>query len=99
MSYEGIVQVCSSFTATFTAILMNNPSYTLKTRYQLMPTENICPLSFARQIIVTEGFIKGLYLPGLFANATAIATGTMGRVGLYPTVRDFMLTKAGCKEG
>ena len=91
--------MCSAFTATYTAILMNNPSYTLKTRYQVMPTEKICPISFGRNIIATEGFVKGLYLPGLFANAAAIATGAMGRVGLYPSVRDFMLKKAGCKEG
>ena len=55
MSYEGFVHVASAFSATFTAILITNPSYTLKTRYQVMASEKSGVLKFGRKIMFWPG--------------------------------------------
>ena len=96
---ESIVQISSSFAAAYIGILCINPGDTIKVRYQVMPNETSGLLKFGRQIVATEGFVRGLYLPGLFPNALGIAIGAVGRVGMYPTVRDSMLKLAGCEEG
>jgi len=61
-----------------------------------MPKETSGMLKFGQKIIAEEGFYRGLYRPGLFANSLGIATGAIGRVGMYPSVRDAMLKMAGC---
>ena len=52
---------------------------------------------FAGSILATEGLLTGLWYPGIVANALGIGISSVGRVGLYPTVRD-LLAKATNKE-
>ncbi|KAJ1461781.1 mitochondrial carrier domain-containing protein [Pelagophyceae sp. CCMP2097] len=64
-----------------------NPLDTLKVRYQVATTQE--PLgAFARQLVRSEGLVAGLWAPGLAANALGIGISSMGRVGIYPFIRD-----------
>jgi len=64
-----------------------------------MPNEKSGMVKFGREIIKTEGLWKGLWQPGQVANALGIGIGAVGRVGLYPFVRDAMLTSCGYTDG
>jgi len=55
--------------------------------------------SFGRNIIRTEGLWKGLWSPGILAHSLGSGGGAVGRIGLYPFVRDGMLKAVGAKEG
>ena len=43
--------------------------------------------------------MKGLWKPGVIGHSTGIGIGAIGRVGMYPFVRDAMLKGYGAKEG
>jgi len=54
---------------------------------------------FGKRIIAEEGLINGLWKPGCLGHMLGIGVGAIGRIGMYPTVRDIMLKSYGCKEG
>jgi hypothetical protein len=64
-----------------------------------MPNDKSGMTKFARDIIKTEGLWKGLWQPGQISNATGIGIGAIGRVALYPHVRDALLSSGGYKDG
>ena len=45
-------------------------------------------LEFSKELVRTEGAWRSLGAPGLSANAVAIGVSAIGRVGLYPMLRD-----------
>jgi len=64
-----------------------------------MPNVKEGIVSFGRNIIRTEGLWKGLWSPGILAHSLGSGGGAVGRIGLYPFVRDGMLKAVGAKEG
>ena len=76
-----------------------NPIETTMIRYQVTPSAKIGILQFGRNIIASEGLIKGLWLPGNFAHGLGGGIGAIGRIGIDPSIRDTMLKLWGAKEG
>lgn len=64
-----------------------------------MPNETQSMVSFGKRIITQEGLINGLWKPGCIGHSLGIGIGAIGRVGMYPFVRDAMLKVYGAKEG
>jgi hypothetical protein len=52
-------------------------------------------MQFGRRIISEQGFVNGLMKPGFLAGGAAVGIGAIGRVGVYPFVRDGMLQSFG----
>ena len=84
----------ASGVAGFMQPIFFNPLDVLRLRYQSARTgtgsEGL--LSFARRIVATEGALQGLYLPALPTNIAAVATTQAVRMGLYPDVRDAIVS-------
>jgi hypothetical protein len=60
-----------------------------------MPGEKLGTWAFGKNIIRSEGFLPGLWKSGVIANMLGIGISAMGRVGMYPYVRDSMLRAYG----
>jgi len=67
--------------------LLFNPIDTLRIRWQVAQSQASL-LSFTRGVINRDGFVRGLYRPGLPMNVMAVASSQGLRLGLYPSVRD-----------
>lgn len=63
-----------------------NPSTVLQVKGQLEP--RVSTLQHARRAIAQQGFVQGLWLPGLTAICLRALTYSGFRVGMYPTVRN-----------
>ena len=89
----------TGFVATFIGCAIINPFECLMIRYQVLSnvTEGIG--SFGRNIIKTEGLWKGLWSPGILAHSIGSGGGAVGRIGIYPFVRDGLMKSVGAKEG
>eukprot|EP00439_Symbiodinium_sp_Y106_P012493 s1763_g1.t2 len=83
---------CCSVTAGLVAGFITNPTETIRVRWQVLSMTNPSAadtglLQFARQILRTEGLIRGLWLPGC-AGWMASFGGAFGvRMGIYESVR------------
>jgi hypothetical protein len=76
-----------------------NPLDTVRIRFQSSTTTLPGGIrAFARNIILKEGVWRGLWLPGLGANMTAICLSTGFRLGMYPTIRDQITSSFGQTE-
>jgi hypothetical protein len=64
-----------------------------------MPKETQNMMSFGKRVIAQEGLVNGLWKPGFWGHSLGIGMSAIGRVGMYPFVRDFMLKISGAKEG
>lgn len=71
-----------------------NPLEVLKVRAQQATTPT-STVALARAATNTQGFIYGLFLPGLCATWMRGLSYTGFRIGLYPSVRDFALSATG----
>lgn len=91
--------MATGFIATFVGCAVINPIECLMIRYQVMPGAKEGIGQFGRNIIKTEGLIKGLWAPGILAHSLGSGGGAVGRIGLYPIVRDSMTKAVGAKEG
>ena len=72
-----------------------NPLDALRVRWQVAASSGSGKSSiigFASEIIQREGFVCGLYLPGQPWNCIAVALSQGLRLGLYPTVRDALMS-------
>merc|ERR1719174_773944 len=73
-----------------------NPLETMKVKLQLQPRTN--PLIYngmfggIRKVMLEDGFVQGLWVPGLFATWIRAFTYVGFRIGLYPYVRDACTT-------
>jgi hypothetical protein len=87
------VQIVMSGGVGATIIAVSNPLDVLRVRWQLLASSSrgIGLVGLAREVVRTEGFMRGLYRPGLGANMLGVFTCTGIRIGIYPTVRDAML--------
>ena len=89
--------LAAGLSAGFSACVVS-PIDTLRVRWQVQvqqrggaaaaSTASSSILQFGRHIVGREGLLAGLVLPGLAANASAIAVCSGIRFGIYPTVRD-----------
>lgn len=83
---------CCSVTAGLVAGFITNPTETIRVRWQVLSMTNPSAadtglLQFARQILRTEGLLRGLWLPGC-AGWMASFGGAFGvRMGIYESVR------------
>ena len=76
-----------------------NPLDTVRIRFQSSTTTLPGGIrAFARNIVLKEGVWRGLWLPGLGANMTAICLSTGFRLGMYPTIRDQITSSFGQTE-
>jgi len=79
--------IASSLTSSF-----YNPLDCLRVRWQtLYPSSTFSSqgiVNFTRHIISNEGFINGLWRPGVTSNALGMASSSALRFGYYETVRD-----------
>jgi len=83
------------------AVMMFNPIDCLRIRWQVCLKEeragsNI--VGFARRIASQEGFVAGLWKPGLFANGMSIGLCTAVRLVVYGPIRDTILSATGKDE-
>eukprot|EP00039_Didymoeca_costata_P000682 m.46800 g.46800 ORF g.46800 m.46800 type:complete len:317 (-) comp10409_c0_seq1:1037-1987(-) len=93
-----VVNVGSAMISGSIAAGMFNGLDTLRVRYQLVgilpdnpkknTTSGITVWRYGLQICRNEGFLKGLFYPGLTANIAAVAIREPIRSGCYPIVRD-----------
>lgn len=91
----------AGLTACCTSSLYNSLDC-LRVRWQVQngPPQYATISLFARNIIQTEGFWKGLWSPGIFANAAGMGTSAAIRFGYYETIRDSLYDKdASSKNG
>jgi hypothetical protein len=93
-SRQSSLFVSAGLTACFTSSLYNSLDC-LRVRWQVQngPSQNATISSFARSIIQKEGFWKGLWQPGIVANAAGMGTSAALRFGYYETVRDSLYDK------
>lgn len=96
---EMAVNFTVAFISSACGTTVMNPIETTMIRYQVTPNAKIGILDFGKNIIKTEGLMKGLWAPGIFAHGCGIGIGAIGRIGLYPTIRDSMLKIWGAPEG
>ena len=73
---------------------LTNPVEVLKVRYQVSLGSGSMS-SFACEIVQAEGFWRGFCTPGCSANAWFIGISSVGRVGLYPSIRDSIVAARG----
>ena len=64
-----------------------------------MTNANTDIATFGRNIVKTEGLVKGLWKPGVEGHAIGVGFCAVGRVGMYPFVRDAILRAYGAKPG
>ncbi len=92
-----LIQNClASGLAGFMQPVLFNPLDVLRLRYQTagdvagshVSSSSTSLSAFARHITITEGVLRGLYLPGLPANMVAVSLTQGLRMGVYPDVRD-----------
>jgi hypothetical protein len=88
--------VAAGFAGGLSVAIMN-PLDTLKVRMQVAASP-VSMQAYARDIIAKEGLWAGLYAPGIAANFWGIGISSMGRVGCYPYVRDWLLNAVGATE-
>lgn len=87
------IRLCAAagMSAYLTAGLMN-PLDCLRIRWQILPVSHSMAsggiVGFASHIVRTEGFVRGLWRPGVFANATGMGITASLRLGFYEDVRD-----------
>ena len=87
-----------------TAVALFNPPDCLRVRWQTLPVAEMAGthggslLGFGRSVVAAEGLWRGLWAPGLCANAIGIGCSTGLRLGLYPAIRD-ALAGAGAAPG
>jgi hypothetical protein len=77
---------------------LTNPLEVLKVRWQVTPANMRASgdmMGFAKEIVRNEGAWRALGAPGLSANAVAIGVSAIGRVGLYPSLRDALVSMRG----
>ena len=83
--------LASGFAWSWGAIAFNNLDV-LRVRWQVTPgaaaMHEGSVLSFARQVVAEEGFLRGLCLPGVTANVAFCTVNGAVRLGVYPVVRD-----------
>lgn len=96
---EMAVNFTVAFISSACGTTVMNPIETTMIRYQVTPNAKIGILDFGKNIIKTEGLMRGLWAPGIFAHGCGIGIGAIGRIGLYPTIRDTMLKIWGAPEG
>ena len=78
------------------AVSVFNPLDCLKVRWMVAPAGSATSMGgFAAGIVRSEGLWRGLWAPGLSANFCSIFISSMGRVGMYPTVRDSIVALRG----
>jgi len=71
------------------AVGVFNSLDTLKIRWQVTPQSTYANIiAFSKDVIKTEGFVRGLWTPGLIANSSSILISSSTRMGLYPVFRD-----------
>jgi hypothetical protein len=70
-----------------TVIAITNPLDCLKQRWQISLSSQRFP-SFVRDILQTEGLLRGLWQQGLATNCIACTVSVGCRMGLYPLLRD-----------
>lgn len=75
-----------------------NPLDTLRVRWQISPVAAAAGgaqvegslLAYARGIVATEGFVRGLWAPGCTATMSSMGTSAGIRMGAYPFLRDWV---------
>ena len=73
-THKVLANVVASSTCIAAAVIVFNPLDCLRVRWQVEPRGGAPSLlAFAQRTIRTEGLVKGLWQPGLMANATAAA--------------------------
>lgn len=96
---EAVINLVASGISGGLAAALTNPLEVLKVRWQVTPASmrgsSASMTSFASELVKTEGAWRALGAPGLSANAAAIGLSAVGRVGLYPSVRDAFVTARG----
>ena len=91
---EQLLNAAASSATGAAVIFLTNPLDCLKQRWQVAPTAltttraNAGLLGFGGEIVASEGFVRGLWLPGLAANCCACSISVGTRLGLYPQLRD-----------
>ena len=81
----------ASVSAGVISICTFNSLDTLRVRWQVVDRTAFTSLhAYASHIVRTEGFIRGLQLPAMTANALAVGCSTGLRLGIYPWVREVM---------
>jgi len=79
----------AGITASFTSTLYNSLDC-LRVRWQIasLSEPKSGMIQFATQIIRTEGFVNGLWRPGILANGIGMGASGALRFGYYETIRD-----------
>lgn len=79
-----------------------NPLDTLRIRWQVAPHHGSARagglVSHAREIVRTEGLVRGLWTPGLGANMMSFFVCGGLRQGLYPYFRDLVVVASGAED-
>ena len=87
------LNVAAASVAGFVQPLIFNPLDCLRIRWQVASNMgHRTPFTFARDIVAKEGVLRGLCLPGQPYNSFAVALSQGLRLGLYPSVRDRLLS-------
>ena len=98
-SLDIAVNLLSSGMTGGVAAALFNPLDCLKVRWQVTPPGTAASMrAFAAQVVRSEGLWRGLWAPGLSANFWAVFVSSLGRVGLYPSVRDALVALRGGRK-
>eukprot|EP00040_Diaphanoeca_grandis_P000077 m.14293 g.14293 ORF g.14293 m.14293 type:complete len:297 (-) comp10072_c0_seq2:114-1004(-) len=98
-SYDELVwNMVASSSCVATAVTLFNPLDCYRIRWQVQSTHKTM-LSHARGILKNEGLIRGLWLPGIGANALGSGLCRGIGMGCYPTVRDWLGAEQDGKSG
>ena len=98
MDRDALINLFASGISGGFGAALTNPMEVLKVRWQVTPASMRSATSmagFASELVKSEGAWRGVGAPGLSANAWAIGVSSIGRVGLYPSVRDAIVTARG----
>ena len=91
---EQLLNAAASSATGAAVIFLTNPLDCLKQRWQVAPTAltttraNAGLLGFGGEIVASEGFVRGLWMPGWAAYCCACSISVGTRLGLYPQLRD-----------
>jgi len=79
--------MCTAF-----SVALWNPLDTIRIRWQVAPPASMGSgiVGFSREIVRSEGLVRGLWIPGCGAHASAVAISSGVRLGFYPTLRDMI---------
>ena len=97
---RGMLNFMAAGSAAALSSSLYNPLDCLRVRWQVLPvtSSETCLLSFGYEIVRREGFVNGLWRPGVGANAMGMGLSSGIRFGCYEPFRNALVGEDGEKS-